>query len=52
MNQNKCPQCDSSVTVEMDGLWKSYRVCVMNGHVQGGDARSPLAGAMLFPARG
>lgn len=51
--RDKCAQCGSSITVEMDGPW-SYRVCARNGHVQGhGASAGPLAGAvMLYLARG
>lgn len=51
-NKDKCPQCGSSITMEMDGLW-SYRVCALNGHVQGyGSSAGPLAGGvMLYSAR-
>jgi hypothetical protein len=49
----RCPICDSSITIEMDSPWNSYRVCVRNGHIQGDDGSpAPLAGVMFYPARG
>ena len=50
--RERCNTCDSSVTVEMDGPWRTYRICVRNGHLQGDESLPPLGGALLYPARG
>jgi hypothetical protein len=52
-DRSQCVVCGSSITVEMDGLWTSYRVCVRNGHRQDdAEGMAPLVGAAFYPARG
>lgn len=46
--RDRCPKCGSPIAIEMDGMW-SYRVCTLNGHVQGyGSGAGPYAIAALL----
>lgn len=47
---DRCSECNSPVTVEMDGIW-AFRVCIQNGHSQSKDLGPLAAAATLFPAR-